>query len=419
MKRRILAVLAILSVSSAMFAIDFETVFRDLDDPVEVVFVMDTTGSMGGAIAGVRDNVTGFASALADSGYGYRFGATTFGDGTNTWDFDTIAPGFNMTPDVAIFQAQVTATGATGGADSPETQIDGIYDAATFYDWTPGTLHVMIMFTNSGFHYPGDGSGYSDVTSGDLITLLIARGFLVYTSYGPCYATPGYPDPDSAYDLIADTTGGCSFVPLDARAVMDWHDIFEHVQGDIMQYYSLSTSITGLAGYDLDEIELGLLPEMTTFGPRTIDLSGPEYAGVDEIYIAWTMHLTGTPMTGSPYTITLRTTTDEFSDSGVLNYKTSMGIRDGVNTPEDLTISAYPNPFNSSCTINYSIKDDADVRIDVVDVSGRIVSTIEDRALTAGEYAATWEPKDISSGTYLIRMKSGGASRSTKVLYVK
>jgi len=135
MRKWTILTLTVLSVSSVLFAIDFETIFRDLDDPVEVVFVMDTSGSMGGEIAGVRDNVIGFAEALEDSGYAYRFGATTFGDGTNTWDFDTISPGFNMTPDVDTFRAQVAVTGATGGADIEETQIDGIYDAATLYDW--------------------------------------------------------------------------------------------------------------------------------------------------------------------------------------------------------------------------------------------------------------------------------------------
>jgi len=296
LKRWTLLGLIIICLSGGLLAIDFETVFRDLDDPVEVVFVIDTSGSMGWAISGVSDNVIAFAGALADSGYGYRFGTTTLADATNTWDFDTISPGFNMTSDVVDFQTQVAATGASGGGDTPETQIDGIYDAATFYDWAPGTLHVMIMFTNSDFHFPSDGFPYSDVTYSDLITLLIARGFLVYTSYPSSLPGMWVPEADSIYNLIADTTGGCSFI-LGSKSSTSWETIFDYVRGDIMTYYCLSTRITGLTGYNLDEIELGLLPEMTSFGPRTIDLSGSEYAGVDEIYIGWTLYLTGTPAT--------------------------------------------------------------------------------------------------------------------------
>jgi len=404
-KRWAFTMIAILAVSSAMFAIDFETVLRDLDDPVDVVFVMDTSGSMGATIAGVRDNVTGFASALADSGYGYRFGATTFGDGTNTWDFDTVASGFNMTPDVAIFQAQVAATGVYGGGDTPETQIDGIYDAATLYDWAPGTLGVIIMFTDAGFHYPGDGSGYSDVTHDDLITLLVKSGFLVYTSY--IYTGGGYPNSDSIYDLIADTTGGCSFV-LGSRSPASWEAVFDYVRGDIMTSYSLSTKITGLAGYNLDEIELGLLPEFTTFGPRIIDLSGPEYVGVDEIYIAWTMNLTGLPTEASPYVITLRTDTDDFPDIGVLNYKTSLGISDGIATPKDFMISAYPNPFNSAVSI--SAPEVAE--IEVFDINGRPVAEFPG--------ACQWQPTaSVGSGVYLVRATIGDESVTKRIVYLK
>ena len=440
MKRWTFTVIAILAVSSAMFAIDFETIFRDLDDPVEVVFVMDTTGSMGSYIAGVRDNVTGFAEALADSGYGYRFGATTFGDGTNTWDFDPIAPGFNMTPDVDTFRAQVAITGATGGGDTPETQIDGIYDAATLYDWTPGTLHVMIMFTNSDFHFPGDGFPYSDVTYSDLITLLITRGFLVYTSYPASMTGWSVPDADSIYDLIADTTGGCSF-DLGSRSPASWETIFDYVRGDIMTYYSLSTKITGLIGHNIEEIELGLLPEMTTFGPRIIDLSGPEYIGVDEIYVAWTMHLTGTPMTGSPYVITLRTDTDDFPDAGVLNYKTSMGINDGIATPEDLAISAYPNPFNSAVSISVGAIHELPLQIEIYDIAGRRVANLgQNRSLSGAETTFAdnslrlrsgsdlreyiWQPDaTIGSGVYLVRATSpqhtASAVCTKRIVYIK
>jgi len=81
--------------------------------------------------------------------------------------------------------------------------------------------------------------------------------------------------------------------------------------------------------------------------------------------------------------------------------------------------SVYPNPFNSSCTIGYSIKGDADVRIDVVDVSGRIVSTIEDRRLAAGDYITVWSPDELPSGVYMVKITANGIMRGAKALYVK
>lgn len=411
--RSLISLLLAALLTATLSAVDIETVFRDLSDPVEVVFVMDTSGSMGSAIYGVRDNIIDFASALEDSGYGYRFGATTLGDGTNSWDFDAVAPGYNMTPDVSEFQAQVAITGAAGGEDTPETQIDGLYDAATLYDWAPGTLHVMIMFTNSDFHYPGDGTGFSDVHNEDLITLLITEGFLVYTSFGPVYiGSTGFPNSDSVYQLIADTTGGCSFDLSTRSYTSSWETIFNTVRDDVMRYYSLSTHITGLSGLTLEEIELEMLPEFTSFGPRIVDLSGPEYDGVDEIDIAWTMQLTGTPTEDSPYIVTLRTASGNYYDADLLNYQVPVGVAESESeTPVALSISAYPSPFNSAVTISVPRADN----IEIFDQTGRFVAQMK-----LEDDKTTWRPSDnITSGVYLVRATVGDETNTRRIVYLK
>jgi len=281
----------------------------------------------------------------------------------------------------------------------------------------------MIMFTNSGFHYPGDGDGFSDVTHEELMTFMLARGFLLYTSYST--ASGGYPHSDSIYDLIADTTGGCSF-DLGSRSPTSWDTILNYVRGDIMNYYSLTTRITGLAGHNLDEIELELLPEFTTFGTRVIDLSGPEYVGVDEIYIAWTMHLTGPPAVGSPYSIALQTDIDEYLDYGELDYKTPLGIGSGINSPEDFTISAFPNPFNSAVIISLSVIPGLvrNPEIEIYDLNGRIVETLA--PLNKGGCPQgtggilTWQPDaSLGSGVYLVRARLGEESTSKRIVYLK
>ena len=410
MQKSAMIVVLISLTSVAMFAIDFETIFRDLTDPVEVVFVMDTSGSMGHEIAGVRDNVIGFAEELADSGYSYRFGATTFGDGNNTWDFDPLTPGFNMTDDVVTFRDQVALTGSSGGGDTPETQIDAMYEAATFYDWTPGLLHVLIMFTNSDFHYPGDGFGYSTVSSEDLITHLVTEGFLAYTSFPTSFHSPLVPDADEIYQLIADTTGGCSF-PLGSRAPVSWDAIFDRILSDAMRYYSISTTITGLSGHVLEEIELDYLNEFTTFGPRTIDLSGPEYMGVDEIYIAWTMQLTGPSTSGTPYVITLRTDLGEFIDYDIVYYQVPVRVHENSTTPDVFALTAYPNPFNSAVAISAP----ASAVIEIFDLNGRSVAK-----LPGGEQIWTPEPTE-GSGVYLVRAVSpdGTCSDTKRAVYLK
>ncbi|MGC9314866.1 MAG: carboxypeptidase regulatory-like domain-containing protein, partial [bacterium] len=78
-----------------------------------------------------------------------------------------------------------------------------------------------------------------------------------------------------------------------------------------------------------------------------------------------------------------------------------------------------PNPFNSACAISYSIDRPGDVAIEVFDVNGRMVESIENRRLTTGDYITVWNPEDISSGVYLVRISLDGEGYSRKVLLLK
>ena len=84
------------------------------------------------------------------------------------------------------------------------------------------------------------------------------------------------------------------------------------------------------------------------------------------------------------------------------------GIDDsGVNFRSQLTISAYPNPFNSFTTITLSGTEGGDVRIRIIDITGRLV-----RTLFAKEGKAVWDALDnsgrnVSSGIYFARVRNG------------
>jgi hypothetical protein len=84
-----------------------------------------------------------------------------------------------------------------------------------------------------------------------------------------------------------------------------------------------------------------------------------------------------------------------------------------------------PNPFNSACAISYSIDKAGEVAVEVFDINGRLVETLENRSLPAGEYITLWNPdrgdcrKDISSGVYFVRISLDGEGYSRRVLLIK
>jgi len=74
----------------------------------------------------------------------------------------------------------------------------------------------------------------------------------------------------------------------------------------------------------------------------------------------------------------------------------------------------FPNPYNSSTSISYSLSREADVRIVIFDVLGREVKTLFSRKLTAGEYVISFNANDIASGLYFYSMFLEGALFETK-----
>jgi hypothetical protein len=88
--------------------------------------------------------------------------------------------------------------------------------------------------------------------------------------------------------------------------------------------------------------------------------------------------------------------------------------------PTKITLSPnYPNPFNSSTTIRYTISVSGPVTLDIYDILGRKVQTLIDINQPAGEYQAVWEADKVGSGFYFARLNAGGQSQTTKLIFLK
>ncbi|MFU8860357.1 MAG: T9SS type A sorting domain-containing protein [Cyclonatronaceae bacterium] len=79
----------------------------------------------------------------------------------------------------------------------------------------------------------------------------------------------------------------------------------------------------------------------------------------------------------------------------------------------------YPNPFNPSTTIRYRIAEAAYVTLDVMDITGRHVARLVDQGMQPGEYSATLNAVNLSSGIYLYRIRAGSFTSTLKMALVK
>lgn len=85
----------------------------------------------------------------------------------------------------------------------------------------------------------------------------------------------------------------------------------------------------------------------------------------------------------------------------------------GDNTP---TLTSYPNPFNESSTISFSLSKAGYVNLAVVDITGRQVAVLVNGNLPAGNHRVRFSAENESSGVYIVRMIHAGAMITTKLV---
>jgi hypothetical protein len=98
----------------------------------------------------------------------------------------------------------------------------------------------------------------------------------------------------------------------------------------------------------------------------------------------------------------------------------AMEKRSAESQPERFALETnYPNPFNPSTTIRFSIAEKSHVRLVVYDVMGRPVATIVDEMMNADVYERVFDGSDIPSGVYYVRMTAGAFAAVRKLILLK
>jgi hypothetical protein len=79
----------------------------------------------------------------------------------------------------------------------------------------------------------------------------------------------------------------------------------------------------------------------------------------------------------------------------------------------------FPNPFNPTTTIIYSIPKSCFVSIKVYDILGREVTTIVNENKLAGNYTVQFNAVKLTSGIYFYRMQAGDFVQTKKLILIK
>ena len=165
-----------------------------------------------------------------------------------------------------------------------------------------------------------------------------------------------------------------------------------------------------------DGLPSGLYNIVTiTFNLRKIDVNKPI-----------TFYVTNCPEGGLPMGITMdryhlqfdTTTNDIFSGREEIivlkNTFENEQLFSAKISESPSIISSYPNPFNPTTTIRYELVEYSEVRLVIYDILGRMVSELVNSHQYEGMHSVGWEPNNISSGTYFVRLSIQGSISNHK-----
>ncbi|MBD3288847.1 T9SS type A sorting domain-containing protein [candidate division KSB1 bacterium] len=79
----------------------------------------------------------------------------------------------------------------------------------------------------------------------------------------------------------------------------------------------------------------------------------------------------------------------------------------------------YPNPFNPSTTIRFSLPESQHVKLRILDLIGREVTTLVDSEMSGGVHRVTFDAGNLSSGLYLVRLEAGSFTSVKRMMLVK
>jgi len=216
----------------------------------DIVWCVDTTGSMYSMFAAVTARTIAFATALTSSGIDYRLGLVTFADHVN------FPHGYDLTGDVMVFHSWMSALGSGGGGDGPEVSFDAIYDAIAHMNWRPGAKKVICMISDAPYHYLGDGTTYSDLVYDDVYSAVMSSDAMVFVILKTSYTDPTRPYNGVWYGpgSVTEETGGAFY---DYDLVDDFDTILVNIVENIRGgYFVRWSSSHPVASCDLREVEI-------------------------------------------------------------------------------------------------------------------------------------------------------------------
>jgi hypothetical protein len=109
--------------------------------------------------------------------------------------------------------------------------------------------------------------------------------------------------------------------------------------------------------------------------------------------------------------------TNTVTTNGIITLKEISGANAFVY--KNILNPNYPNPFNPTTKISYSIKEEGLVMLKVYDILGKEIATLINENKPAGNYDAEFNASQLPSGMYIYKLQAGSFVQTRKMLMMK
>jgi hypothetical protein len=228
------------------------------------------------------------------------------------------------------------------------------------------------------------------------------------------------------------------------------------VSGTVQEYYNM----TELTGVDYQKrIPVGAPVKITKVAPATIKTGSPTAENYESVMVKLdSVSVYSLFDTHGEFTVGTGTDSVWIGTHGVYTYVPGLGSTVSIQGPLDFAYGNFkiqprgdtditvinactagapkpgelalslsqntPNPFGGETSIRFTVPEKTRVNLAIFDVTGRLVSSVYEQDLAAGEYHATWTGKDsrglrVSPGVYFVRLATPDRSIEKKMVFVE
>jgi hypothetical protein len=114
------------------------------------------------------------------------------------------------------------------------------------------------------------------------------------------------------------------------------------------------------------------------------------------------------------------TSNQVYSEGPVIIDHAAVQPENHIGIPREFSLApVYPNPFNATATLTFGVPFTSHVQLEVFNLLGQKVADIVNSDVTSGYHQVQWNPTDLPSGVYLVRIMAADFRQTQKVVLMK